>query len=80
MSRMITGIVCVAVLTTLASCSVGPGTPLFEAVKSPRGDVNSNVQPPKGYGSPISNKESQGLINPEDRKATKDYLESFSNR
>lgn len=61
----------------LASCSVGPGTPLLDAMRSDGRNSGGNVPAPTGYGQ-AGTGEASGLINPKDRKATADYLESLA--
>ena len=68
-----------AMLISVAGCTVGPGTPLVDALKSGSGAQSTNVPPPKGYGPPIGTRESSGLINPRDRQATEEYLRSLGN-
>ncbi|WFE87830.1 hypothetical protein K1718_16875 [Roseibium porphyridii] len=65
-------------LLALASCAVGPGTPLVDALKTDPGPRNTNVPAPKGYGPIVNTGEPRGLINPEDRKQTEAYLESLA--
>lgn len=70
----------ISALFLLASCAVGPGTPLVDALKSQPGQLNTNVPAPDGYGAPAYPGVSSGLINPADRKATEAYLESLANQ
>lgn len=67
------------VLACIPACAVGPGTPLFEAVRPNEAVKSGTVQPPKGYGPPTSTVEAQGLINKKQRKDTAAYLKSLAN-
>ncbi|MCX2722975.1 hypothetical protein [Roseibium salinum] len=67
-----------ALLLSLSACSVGPGTPLVDALKMRPGRGSANVPPPTGYGVPVYPAESTGLINPKQRAATEAYLESLA--
>ncbi|PVB63544.1 hypothetical protein DCO57_01755 [Labrenzia sp. 011] len=61
-----------------AGCAVGPGTPLIDALKTGPGKGSTSVSRPKGYGPTVYAGESSGLINPTERKATEEYLESLA--
>lgn len=63
----------------LSACTVGPGTPLIEAMNPDPGTRSGTVQPPDGYGPPDSSTEAQGLINKRQRKETAAYLKSLAN-
>jgi hypothetical protein len=80
MHRVFATICSICFLPFLSACTVGPGTPLVDALKSPPGQLNTNVPAPKGYGGPAYPGVSSGLINPEDRKVTEAYLESLANQ
>ncbi len=62
----------------LTACGVGPGTPLIVALKRDKSQLDGNVPKPKGYDRPVNSGVSSGLINPDDRKETAEYLESLA--
>ncbi|GAB2187202.1 hypothetical protein LAB1_45120 [Roseibium sp. LAB1] len=71
---------CLLLALGLSACAVGPGTPLFDALKTNPGQGNGNVPAPKGYGAIANPGESSGLINPKERKETQAYLETLASQ
>lgn len=69
-----------AVLGLLTGCAVGPGTPLLDALKTDPGKVSTNVPAPGTFGPPAGADVSYGLINPDERRATEEYLETLAPR
>ena len=78
MGKLKATISAVLLASGLVACAVGPGTPLVDALKSGRGPNSANVPAPKGYGAYVNAGESSGLVNPEEREATEEYLESLA--
>ena len=68
----------ILLVLSVSACGVGPGTPLIVALKADRSQMDGNVPAPKGYGPQGPPGVSSGLINPEDRKKTAEYLESLA--
>ncbi|WP_428688404.1 hypothetical protein [Roseibium sp.] len=78
---MLRTIVFVGILSSalsLASCAVGPGTPLIDALKTEPGQGSGNVPAPRGYSPTAYGGEPTGLINPKEREATEAYLKSLA--
>lgn len=71
-------VVCVLLTAALTGCAVGPGTPLMEALNPVEATRTGTVQPPKGYGPPMSTQEASGLINTRDRAETAEFLKSLA--
>lgn len=78
MGKVIATISAVLLASGLAACAVGPGTPLVDTLRSGRSPNSANVPAPKGYGAYVNAGESSGLVNPEEREATEEYLESLA--